>query len=251
MERLFRQGGAFESLPADSETSPQERGLREQVPRGFLTESPGNTRIGYDRLRDGRWGGGIPDHVMKAMCEKLDGAATVSATLDSPDAFLQAIEQEIVEFTPAGLIAVVLAGSWRDMEYDLALARPERYVAAWQIPEKEGIGEMARFKDNPIFRGPHAGDARIHVVDVGSWGRLVRFQFEDGQDLKIEILPVSSTRARELLEANPKRFGDEPDEESKLRKLRTRVELIIGARHEFRVLDPSRARKIVAAGLPR
>ena len=248
LEQLFQQAGAYVSLSGRPEAAPQERGFCGLVPKGFLTESPENARIGYARLEGDRWGRGLSDDVMKGLCEELESAATVIATLDSPEAFLRVIDQEITEINPSGEIAVVLAGYWRDMEFDLAIARPEGYVMDWQVPENERIGEIARYNDHPILRGPRDGEKRIYVVDLATWGRLVRSQFEDGQDLKIEILPVSDMRARELLEANPSHFENEPDGESKLRKLRTCVELNIGARHEFRDVDPSRARRIIAIG---
>ena len=65
---------------------------------------------------------------------------------------------------------------------------------------------------------------------------------------ELKLNPVSGERARSLLEANPDHFASEPDEESKLRKLQTCVEMIVAARHEFRVTDPSRARRIIATG---
>ena len=248
LEQLFKQAGAYGSLSGEAEAAPQERSFRELVPKGFLTESPEDPRVGCARLEGDRWGRGLSDDVMKGLCEELDSAATVIATLDSPEAFLQVIDQEITEINPSGKIAVVLAGYWEDMGLDLAMARPEGYIMDWQVPENERIGEMARYNDHPILRGPRDGEKKIYVVDLGTWGRLVRSQFEDGQDLKIEILPVSAMRARELLDVNPNYFASEPDEESQLRKLRTCVEINIGAKHEFHVLDPSRARRIIAIG---
>ena len=85
------------------------------------------------------------------------------------------------------------------MEFDLALARPEGYVMGWQVPENERIGELARYSGNPILRGPRDGEKRVYVVEPGTWGCLVRAQFEEDQDLRIDVLPVSAERSRELL----------------------------------------------------
>ena len=63
----------------------------------------------------------------------------------------------------------------------------------------------------------------------------------------ININTISTDRARELLIENPNYFASEPDDESKLRKLQTYLELLIGARTEFRVTNPSRARVILPA----
>ena len=98
------------------------------------------------------------------------------------------------------------------------------------------------------FTGPRTGERRVYVVEPGTWGCLARGKFEGDQELRVEVNPVSGERARELLEANPNHFVSEPDEESKLRKLQTCVEMIVAARHEFRGTDPSRARRIIAAG---
>ena len=66
--------------------------------------------------------------------------------------------------------------------------------------------------------------------------------------MRIDIKPISADRAQEFLEANPNLFPDEPDNESKVRKLQTFVELAVCHRIEFRVKDHSRARRIVAEG---
>ena len=55
------------------------------------------------------------------------------------------------------------------------------------------------------------------------WGRYIREQFEDGQDLLVEVKTISQERAQELLQANPVYFSDQPDDESKIRKLQTYV----------------------------
>ena len=75
---------------------------------------------------------------------------------------------------------------------------------------------------------------------------LVRRQFEGDQDIRVEINTVSEERANELLDLNPDYFPDEPDLESKLRKLQSMVQMSIGIREEFRVSDRSRGRLVRA-----
>ena len=70
------------------------------------------------------------------------------------------------------------------------------------------------------------------------------------QDLRIEIKAISINRGKELLKANPEHFAGQPDEESKLRKLQTHVEIVIGARTGFGVDDPTRARRLVPIDRP-
>ena len=89
-------------------------------------------------------------------------------------------------------------------------------------------------------------NVRMYVVDPGSWGCFVRGQCEGEQDIRIDVKPLSSDRAQELLDANPGHFPDEPEDEDKLRKLQTCVELAVCHRVEFRVTDSSRARRIVS-----
>ena len=72
----------------------------------------------------------------------------------------------------------------------------------------------------------------------------MRAQCEGDQDLRIDIDPVSAERAQELLGENQSHFPNEPDDESKLRKLQTLVEIVVGARYGFQVSDPSRALRI-------
>ena len=73
----------------------------------------------------------------------------------------------------------------------------------------------------------------------------MRAQCEGDQDLRIDVNPISADRARELLEENPNHFPGEPDQEAKLWKLQTLVELAVYARTEFRVRDASHARRVV------
>ena len=105
---------------------------------------------------------------------------------------------------------------------------------------------IGRYRGHPIVRGSRNGERRFYIVDPSSWGTLVRGQFEGDQDIRVEINTVSEERANELLELNPDYFPDEPDLESKLRKLQSMVQMRIGIREEFRVSDRSRGRLVRA-----
>ena len=178
-------------------------------------------------------------------CNAREVPAT-STYLETPTSLLQAIDEAISDLNPSGEIFVALAGNWTTMEFDLAQERPEGYELPWQLPDNEPTGEMARYHGNLIVRGPRTGERRVYVVEPGTWGRLARGKFEGDQEVKVELNTVSGERASSLLESNPNHFASEPDEESKIRKLQTCVEMIVAARHEFRVADPSRARRITA-----
>ena len=106
----------------------------------------------------------------------------------------------------------------------------------WQSPENDQIGEMARYHGHPIIRLPDHDNRHLFVVEPATWGCLVRAQTEGDQDLHIEVKPISIDRAHELIAGNPNYYASEPDQESKLRKLQTRVEIVIGARTGFQCL---------------
>ena len=104
--------------------------------------------------------------------------------------------------------------------------------------------DVGRYRGYPVLRGPTDGGRRVYVVDLGTWGSYERTPFEQGGDLRVDVDAISPERARELLDANPGWFSDQLDDESKMRKMQTRVEVWLGVRHGFRVADPERARRI-------
>ena len=248
VDLVFQRNGAFLHLSGDPAEGPTERGFYHLEPKAFLTDHPENARTYYEPLDGTEWGRGLSEDVLKLLCEAVDEVPATSTSMETPGKLLQAIDEAILDLNSSGEIFVVLAGNWSTMEFDLALARPEGYELPWQLPDDEPMGEMARYHGNLITRGPRTGERRVYVVEPGTWGCLARGKFEGDQELRVEVNPVSGERARELLEANPNHFVSEPDEESKLRKLQTCVEMIVAARHEFRGIDPSRARRIIAAG---
>ena len=143
---------------------------------------------------------------------------------------------------------LVLAGDWSDIQVGLSIENPEGYEASWRLPEGGRVGEIGRYRGYPILSPRGLKDRCVYVADLASWGDFVRAQTDGNHDLRVEIKPITIDRARELLAANPEHFPSEPDEESKLRKLQTRVEIVIGARTGFRVADPARARRISPIG---
>ena len=247
MERLFDRAGAFLYVTGDAESGPEERGLREPQAKSYLTDSPGGALIGYAPLDGKRWGRPLSNGVLSQFCEALDYSSRISAPLDTPDALLQAIDRAIQDINTSEPVAVLLAGDWIDLQVALGTENPEGYVDRWRLPEDGQIGEIARYRGHPIFIFPHHDNRRLYVVEPAGWGCFIRAQSEDAQDLRIEIEPIPADRARELLEDNPNHFASQPDEESKLRKLQTYVEILISGRTGFRVKDPSRARVIVPA----
>ena len=248
VDLVFQRNGALLYLVGDPAEGPNERGFYRLEPKAFLTDHPENARTYYEPLDGTEWGRGLSEEVLKLLCEALDEVPATSTSLETPTSLLQAIDEAIADLNPSGEIFVALAGNWITMEIDLAQERPEGYELPWQLPDNEPVGEMARYHGNLIIRGPGTGERRVYVVEPGTWGCLARGKFESDQELRVEFKTVSGERARELLESNPNHFASEADEESKIRKLQTCVEMIVAARYEFRGTDPSRARRIIVAG---
>ncbi len=137
---------------------------------------------------------------------------------------------------------------FRDDMRTLNANEAEGYMPAWRTPEGDQSGEIGRYHGHALLRGPRDGDRRVYIVDPQRWGCFIRAQCEGDQELRIDISNISAERARELLDQNPSHFPSEPEEESKLRKLQTLVEIEVGARHGFQVRDTSRARRIIHLG---
>ena len=248
VEGLFEEAGAFLYLATGAERAPRERGSGELRPKAPLTDTPEGALMSYGRPDATSWGRALSDDVLSQFCEALEGSPNVAAALDAPAALLQAIDQAIEELNPQGRVAIVLAGNWFRLVIGLNMENLDGYEPSSRLSESERLGETGRYQGHPILIAPDHEGRRLYVVDIAGWGCFVRAQSEDAQDLRIEIKPVSVDRARQLLEGNPNHFASQPDEESKLRKLQTCVEIVVGARIGFRVSDPSRARVVVPAG---
>ena len=245
IEPLFARTGAFLYLPADADGAPGPRGTRKLIGRGFLAQEREHARIGYASLDGGSWGESLADDLVQRLCEALDEVSPIRVSLDSSQELLRSIDAALERLSPQGEIIVLLAGDWLDVIGELEDDAPSGYQPWWQLTPAAQRGATGRYLGHPIIRGPHDGDRRLYVVEPGGWGCFVRAQVEGDQDLLVEVDAISLERARELLGANPNSFSQEPDEESKLRKWQTFVEVGVAARTEFRVVDPSRARRVI------
>ena len=244
VERLFERAGAFLYTRMDDNDAPQERGFLRLEPKGFLAVAPERARVSYAAANGDRWGWGLSEDVVNLLCDALDSAPQFPVPLGTPSGLLGAIDKATEDLGPSEEQVIILAGGWSDFEIRLAGDSPEGYLPRWRIPEDEQVGEVARYRGTPILRGPPGGERRLYVVEPGAWGCFVRAQCQEDRDLRIEINAISAERAREHLAQDPGHFPNEPDEDSKLRKLQTCVELVVVARIGFRVANPSRARRI-------
>lgn len=245
IERLFERVDAKVYLSSDADGRPDNRGFHRLEPKDAFATVPENASGYYEPLGGERWGRGLSGDMMERFCAALGEAPQIEAPLDTTEALLRAIDEAAEDLRPSGELAVVLAGDWHDVLFDLSVNQPNGYESQWQIPEADQCGEEGRYRGHRIFRGPPSDERMAYVVDPREWGSLVSAQVEGDQDILIRVDQVSADRAKTLLDSNPDHFPDEPDEASKLRKLQTYVEVVVGARTAFRVADPSRVRWIV------
>ena len=245
VEHWFKRADALLHLSGDAADAPNEQVVRQPVHKGFLTDAPETAHFDYAPLDGERWGRPLSDIVLQRFYEALEGAPEMLAPLDTPQALLQGIDRAIEDLNGPEHVIVLLAGNWFDLIVGLGIQDLEGYVDRWRLPESERLGEIGRYRGHPILRAYGHEGRCVYVVEPAGWGQFVRARADGDQDLRVEINQISIDRARELLEANPNHFASEPDEESRLRKLQTQVEIIVGARTGFRVTDTSRARRVI------
>lgn len=245
VERLFEGAGASLYLSGDAADVLEEWGTRLILPKAYLTDTPEGATIGYGTFNGDDWGQALSHDVHRRFCELLEGAPETLSPIQTPGEFLRAVDRAIEELNGPERVVIVLAGNWFNLEVGLNTENPKGYEAAWTLPESDRVGEIGRYLGHPILSIQDYGRRCLYVVEIAGWGQFIRAQFENGHDVRIDISPISFDRAGELLADNPNHFSDEPDEESKLRKLQASVEISIGARTGFRVTNPSRARRVV------
>ena len=245
VEQLFERAGARLHLPEDAADAPAERGMRRLAHKGFLTDTPDGALIGYGEVDGQQFGRALSNDLLRRFCSALDGATELVVSLDSPDELLRGMDRAIDDLAAPEQLAVVLEGNWSHLQVGLGTENPEGFEASWKLPEADRVGEIGRYRGCPILSARDYEDRCVYVVDLAAWGHFVRARMDGDHDLRVDIKPISISRAKELLAANPEHFASQPDEESKLRKLQTRVEMVIGDRTGFRVADPTRARRIV------
>ena len=244
IERLFEQEGSLLYLAGDDGDIPEARGFHRLELKAFLAEIPPEARHGYARLEGDQFGAGLSADVVHLLHESLKGAPEIETRLDTPEDYLQAIDAAIEELKPTGEIIILQTGDWFDISSELDRELPEGYKPWWRQEESERVGTTDRYQGYPIIEGLRDGERELYVVEPSTWGCLIKAQFENGKDLRVEVNPVTSQMAQELLDHNPAYFQDEPDRDSQMRKLQTRVEVIMEARTKFHVFDRSRARLI-------
>ena len=241
VERLFAEAGATRHIDDGSDAVPSVRGVNQLVPKAFFID-PSEDDQTLEATSGGRqWGQNLGLDLCRLLCDALGEATQLLATLDTRDTLFQAIDLAVQALSPSGPIAVVMSGDWGRIEIDLHGEATARYEPYWRLPNANSLVEIGRYNGHSILRGPRSGERRLYVIDLATWGTFVRALYDEDQPIRVNVTLVSSERAVELLPTNAAYFPDDLDDETKLRKLQTYVQLEIMARHGFQVTNPSRA----------
>ena len=241
VERVFTEAGAIRHIEAGSDAVLDVRVVNQLVPKAFFIEPSDGDQILEAPSGGRQWGQNLGLDICRLLCDALEEANQLPARLDSRDALFQAIDLAVQALSPSGPVAVVMAGDWGRIEIDLQGDTTERYEPYWRLPNANSLVEIGRYNGHTILRGSRSGERRLYVVDLTTWGTFVRSPYDGDQAIRVTVTPVSPERAMELLPTNAAYFPDEMDDETKLRKLQTYVQLEIMARHGFQVTIPSRA----------
>ena len=244
LERLFGQAEAFLVLDLGAKDVPAERGHRILLPKFCFIDGRAGDAAYYAPFSGENDGRRLARDAVHLLCDAAEGATQMSALLDTKEALFCAMDMALQDLVPQDSVAVVLAGDWDEVLLALLAEQAEGYEPYWLLDEADSLVDIGQYHGCRIFRGPTSGERRAYVVDVGTWGRFVRARFEEEWDLHVDVKCISPQRAGELLEAHPDWFPDQPDHESKMLKLQTHVDVIVGVRHGFQVDDPTRARRI-------
>ena len=246
IERLFKKAGTFRRVDLGADRTPEERVFRGLRPKAYLMEPADDDRIGYMPF-DGKEGGRtLAFDVVDLLCKELSESPQITVRLDSMDELLNGIELALSELAPVRDTFVVLAGDWGNVLVPLYIESKPGYEPRRHFSRDDSLGEIGRYQDAPIFRGRAVGERHLYVIEPSRWGTFALSSYEDGQDVRVEVEPICEGRAQQLLHLNPEYFSEEPDDPAKLRKLQAQVDVCIGVKHGFEVIDPTRARKIIS-----
>ena len=241
VERVFTEAGATRHIDDGSDAVPSVRGVNQLVPKAFFVDPPEGAQTPEEPSDGRQWGQNLGLDLCRLLCDALEGATQLPARLDTRDTLFQAIDLAVQALSPSGPVAVVMSGDWGRIEIDLHGEATEQYEPYWRLPNANSLVEVGRYNGHSILRGPRSGERRLYVIDLATWGTFVRAPYDEDQAIRVNVTPVSSERAVELLPTNAAYFPDDLDDETKLRKLQTYVQLEIMARHGFQVTNPSRA----------
>ena len=244
IKRLFERVNAVIRLRSDADQIPDERFRRDWPPKAFLADLPKDSLTYYSPLEGDQFGRALSEDVTRLFCEALENAPQMTAALGTPEELLQAIDAAAADLNTSGGLVVVLVGDLTGVGFGLDGKQLDGYEPMWQTPEEDRVGEIGRYRGNPIIRLSDSNGPHLYVVEVDMWGWFVDATLDPDYDFIIEFNPVTAQRAQEYLVAEPQLFSEQPDERAQLRKLQTLIEIAGSFRTEFLVIDSERARSI-------
>lgn len=243
VERIFEASDALLYLSTDSSAVPEERSLRDFVEKAPFANPHPQSTIHYVPFDGSLWGRTCANDAMRLFCQSMDRSPASSTSLDSPGELFASIDLAIEEIQPRSEVVAILAGDWSNIEVAFRSQQDQGFIPASSIPGA-AVYEWGRYRSRPIVRGLDGGARRLYVVEVAAWGSFTQALYDGDQALSIDMSEIDAERARKILKRQPDLLADYPDEESKLRKLQTQLELGVYTRADFKVKDPSRARRV-------
>ena len=245
IEHVFTRAGAFLYLPEHASEAPHARGSRELVPKAPFTDTPEGARVHYASIDGDPWADAARDDVVEQLRAALSDAPPMKTIAASPEGLRLAMDDALSELAPAGDVLVLLVGDWSKIIFELD--RSERESEGGWAPydaDRLAPGVSRWYRGHPIiWRQRNAPERHLYMVEPGAWGCFVRAQTDGGRDLIVDVEAISDDRARTMLKSDTDYFPDQPDDVSKLRKLRGHVVVGVAGRASFGVLDFTRARR--------
>ena len=245
VRRLFDKAGTFVGRDVDSDVLQEERGPRRfLLPKAYFVDPAEHDKTHYAAIDGDEWGRGLSHGAVYLLCSELESAQGMTAPLDNIGEVLRAIDLAVADLGPQDDVAVVVAGDTEEIFFVPAVEGVAGYEPGWRLAGADPLVDLGRYRGYPVLRGPKEGGRRLYVFDVRTWGRYERATFGEGEEFRADVAVISHERARELLDANPDFFAEQQDDESKTQKMRAHVDVRLSVRDGFKVLDPTRARKI-------
>ena len=242
-QRMFEQAGALVHFVLGVVETRQLM-VAKRLPKAYFVDPAEGDQISCGSPDGDRWGRALADAEVGLLCRELEQAAPMVAPLDTMNEFFAAVDAAVADLGLQGNAAIVVAGDLGDGLLSLYSDEAEGYEPSWLLPEPDSSAYVGRYHGHPVVRGEKDGEQRVYVVDLDTWGTMVRVPLGEGQDVRFEVEPIWAEQAQELLDGNPNLIPAEPDEGAKLRKLQTLVTMKAAVRVGFRNTDPKRARRV-------
>ena len=244
-QRMFEQAGALVRLVLGVVETRQLM-VVEWLPKAYFVDPAEGDQIYYGSPDGDRWGRRLADAEVDLLCGDLEKATPMTASLDTTSEFFAAVDAAVDDLDLQGNVGVIVAGDLGDGLLSLYSDEADHYEPYWRLSGADLSAYVGRYRGHPVVRGSKDGERRVYVVDLDTWGTMVRVPLGDGHDVLFDVEPISAERAQQLLDENPNHIPDEPCEETRLRKLQKCVTVKAAVRVRFRGADPARARRIAA-----